>query len=82
MHKALKKEFDCELTYPDYHPHITIAYLKKGKAKKYMEGDYDFPELSIETNMYIYSYPPDNRKTFKVNSEKLKEELNKIKRLL
>jgi len=24
-------------TYPDYHPHMTIAYLKPGKGKHYME---------------------------------------------
>lgn len=24
-------------TYPDYHPHMTIAYLKPGKGKQYME---------------------------------------------
>lgn len=42
--------------YPDYNPHCTIAYLKSGKGKKYIE---EFGERSYEVfpTKVIYSKP-------------------------
>jgi hypothetical protein len=42
--------------FPDYHPHCTIAYLKPGKGKKYME---EFGERSFEVfpTKVVYSKP-------------------------
>ena len=35
IHKKLTEELEIEDTHPEYKPHITIAYMKKGMAKKY-----------------------------------------------
>jgi DNA repair protein RadC len=35
MNKKLWKEFKVKTDHPDYHPHLTIAYVKKGKGKEY-----------------------------------------------
>jgi hypothetical protein len=35
IHNFLKDNFEFENDYPDYHPHITIAYLKPNCGKKY-----------------------------------------------
>jgi len=40
INKVLR-EFDNECKYPDYHPHMTIAYIKKGSCKD-LEGDSSF----------------------------------------
>lgn len=39
LHKTNKdlKQFPYTNEYPDYHPHITIGYLKPGEGKKYVE---------------------------------------------
>jgi len=39
--------------YDEYHPHMTVAYLKKGKDKKYIE--YFEPSLQLSSNKFSYS---------------------------
>lgn len=62
--KALNK-MNEELTklphstdYPDYNPHATIAYLKKGEAKKYLEK-FDEP-IELTSKVVEYSKPGDD----------------------
>ena len=50
--------------YPDYHPHMTVAYLKTGTGKSYIESlDSSKKELKA---MYIIYSQPDGTKT-KIN---------------
>lgn len=37
INKKLSKSFPYSSDYPNYHPHCTIAYLKKGTGKKYVD---------------------------------------------
>ena len=43
-------------SYPDYHPHMTVAYLKSGKGKDYVEK---FKSLSFTVfpDQIVYSVP-------------------------
>lgn len=42
-------------TFPDYKPHITVAYLKNGKGKNYMEPNF---KMKIDTiDKIVYSKP-------------------------
>lgn len=41
--------------YPDYHPHLTIAYIKKGKGKKYINMLKN-KKYKIDPLYIIYSY--------------------------
>ena len=54
-----------ENTYPDYHPHCTIAYLKKDVAEKYIEKFKD-NEYTVEASSVIYS---------KINGDEVKREI-------
>lgn len=49
--------------FPDYHPHATVAYLKKGKAADYIK---QLEDISFEVNpsKIVYS-KPDGSKTVK-----------------
>lgn len=56
------KDFNNELSdlpnsneYPDYKPHITIAYLKPGMADKYINMGIEIPDLSIKSIIYSKS---------------------------
>lgn len=46
--------------FPNYHPHCTIAYLKSGKGKKYME---QFSDRSFEVfpSKIVYSKPDGSK---------------------
>lgn len=46
IHRLIEKYLDTESTYPEYKPHLTIAYLKKGYADKYT-GRNDFQGISM-----------------------------------
>jgi hypothetical protein len=50
------KQFPYTTDYPDYHPHMTIAYLKPGKGKKYIEMlESRYGELSMKPQYGVYS---------------------------
>ena len=55
--KALKK-FPYTSDFPRYHPHSTIAYLKPGKAKKYIEMWKD-EEHEVYPRYLVYSKPAE-----------------------
>lgn len=44
-------------TFPDYHPHMTIAYLKPGMGQKYVEmfKKYKMDKFDIKSNYVVYS---------------------------
>lgn len=54
--EALCEEFPYTNDFPDYHAHCTIAYLKKGKAKKYIEMFKEMKE-SVSVKEIVYSRP-------------------------
>ena len=41
--------------FPDYKPHVTIAYLKKGMGDKYLELDFDDLKTNFKISDIIYS---------------------------
>lgn len=42
--------------FPDYHPHMTVAYIKKGMGKKYVEKFKD-QEFDLPIKYAVYSKP-------------------------
>jgi 2'-5' RNA ligase len=58
--------------YPDYHAHATIAYLKKGKGKKYVDLFNLRPPLNVTPDKIIYSKPVTGskaKKTYKLKKK-------------
>ena len=49
------KDFETQSEYPNYHPHVTIAYLKSGMADKYTK-EYLMPLVILEPKEFHYSY--------------------------
>jgi len=56
------KEFPHTNSFPTYHPHLTIAYVKRGKGKKYIK-EFSRP-YQIESNELVFS--TKNKKQTKV----------------
>jgi len=54
LHYILEDNLPNENSYPTYHPHVTIAYLKKGEAEKYIGKD-DFRGKKFITNEIVFS---------------------------
>jgi len=52
LNKLLSESFDNTNDYPDYHPHMTIAYVKKGTGKKYIDK---LEPVRMKIDKYVYS---------------------------
>lgn len=61
--------------YPDYKPHLTIAYVKKGTGKKYIKPDYNYTVKNI--NKITYSDAIGKEYKFDIN--KISESINENK---
>lgn len=58
--KFLEKKYDNTQQFKEFNPHITVAYLKKGKAKKYLNPNVS---ATILCNEIVYS-SPEKKKTY------------------
>lgn len=56
------KKFPFTSDYPDYHPHLTVAYLKPGKGKYYVSkfGNM-YKEFEMTPKHVIYSRPDGSK---------------------
>lgn len=56
-------------SFPDYHPHMTIAYLKPGKGKEYVEKLKGI-EFNLSPSHAVFSQPNGTKTKFPVNKFK------------
>lgn len=59
------RELPHTSNFPDYHPHMTIAYLKPGAGKKYVDMLADI-ELSKQPSYAVYSTPNRTKYTIPI----------------
>lgn len=52
--------------YPDYHPHATICYLKKGKADKYKKKMKGVEPIVVTPDKILYSKPDGTKKNYDI----------------
>jgi len=63
--------FPATLTYKDYHPHMTIAYVKKGEGKKYVHK-FKKP-IVVKSDLLVFSDKNKNQTQFPVRQKLLDE---------
>ena len=68
-HEAVMGAFPNTQTFPDYHPHMTIAYVLPGKGKEYKGGVTPFT-VTFDTAVYSYAGKNGERERIKVKLEK------------
>jgi hypothetical protein len=61
LNDLMTENFEYTTDFPDYHPHVTIAYLKPGRGKKYVTELKEAKEFKAKT--YKFSHP-DGKKEF------------------
>ena len=54
LHNLIKQNIDNADKHPRYNAHLTIAYMKKGEADKYL-GDKIFSDMTLKFNRIMYS---------------------------
>lgn len=62
--KTLCEKLPYSTDFPDYNPHLTIAYLKPGTGKKVVKDLGSF-ESEMSPNKIVYSLPSGNKKVLK-----------------
>jgi hypothetical protein len=65
LNKNISKNFSYKPKFPKFEPHITIAYLKKGTYKKYLQ-ELKSPVTKSLTN-FVYSKPDESKTKFKID---------------
>jgi 2'-5' RNA ligase len=60
-YNTLLKKLPHTSTFPDYHPHMTLGYIKKGKGKDYVKK---IDNLNIEASHIIYSKTDGTKKRY------------------
>ena len=56
LNKAVNDKFEITTSYPDYHPHATVAYLKKGKGKDYLAKlNNPLDDKEVVANLFVYT---------------------------
>ncbi|MDD3986105.1 MAG: 2'-5' RNA ligase family protein [Methanobacterium sp.] len=68
-HEALKT-LPFTSDFPEYHPHLTVCYLKKGKGKIYTQG---FKGLNfiLKPTKAVYSTPEGEKTEFEIQQEEI-----------
>lgn len=64
MNKKLRNNFEYTSDHPEYHPHLTLAYIKKGKGKKYTIEN--IKKIKLEPDKYVYSSPEFKKTTIDI----------------
>jgi hypothetical protein len=54
VNKTLRNSVKYESSYPDYRPHVTLAYLQPGKGKEYV-GNNKFAGMKFLFDVFVYS---------------------------
>lgn len=60
------KEFPHTSSFPTYHPHLTISYLKPGMGKKYVEK-FKGMTFKLTPKYAVYSKPDGDRDVLDIN---------------
>lgn len=72
--KLFLKTFENTQTFKDYHPHMTIAYVKKGKGKKYEKKLEEPFEVTFTRGVYSYHIEEKGEKVQKRSVIRLRQE--------
>jgi 2'-5' RNA ligase len=67
LNEFLCKNVEYHNDYPKYQPHVTLAYLKKGRGKPY-DGDTAFDGKTVKFDAFIYSDAECNHTTIQESS--------------
>lgn len=54
IHEMIKKNFNNDYKWPEYNPHVTLAYVNKGSCNEYV-GDKRFEGMKFKFENFTYS---------------------------
>ncbi len=54
LHDHLRDNLEVTESFPEYKPHVTIAYLMKGESSKYVGSD-QFKDLAMKVDKLVFS---------------------------
>lgn len=78
LHEAIKAETPNTESFPEYQPHVTIAYVKKGKGRQFV-GDKTFEGQKVEFDRVLFSGREGNREQIPTTDSELQENNGPIK---
>jgi 2'-5' RNA ligase len=68
LNSKMRRQIDATETHPQYIPHVTICYLKKGTGEQYIE-DKSFLDEKFECDKVIFSSKNGKKTTIKLGEK-------------
>ena len=87
LNSKIRRELECTDIFPEYKPHITVAYLKKDDKNPYYYRDFctnGFADKEIIIDTLIFSTPNGNKNRIRLGGEvgKIAREIKIATRLM
>lgn len=67
LNKIISDNFEYTTDFPDYHPHCTIAYLKPGTGKKYINEFFSYLK-TFQAAYFVYSHADGMKNIIDMNN--------------
>ena len=67
MMNKVFSDFPHTSDFPDYRPHVTVAYVQKGTGKKYTQSHLSLPDCEIILTDVVYSKSDSSKIRYKLN---------------
>ena len=81
MNNMIRRQLECTDTYPDYKPHVTIAYVKKDEKDPYWFQQYlnnDFEGIEVELDELEFSTPDGQKYRILLKEDKMEDKISKV----
>lgn len=76
LNAAVSAALECTDTYPEYKPHLTIAYVKPGMGEKYAAALNDMQGTAIAFDRFTFSAKDRTKTTIPLNGEDIQFSLD------
>ncbi len=74
LNSMIRENFPYTNNFPDYNPHMTIAYVKPGMGKKYVSNFKD--PFEIQSNEMFYSSPSGDKVNWMPNNDSFNRQIS------
>lgn len=81
LNAKIRRELKCTDKYPDYKPHVTLAYVKKDEKDPYWFQQYlknDFEGVEVVIDELVFSTPDGQKYQFLLKEDKMEDKISKI----
>lgn len=81
LNSKVRRKLECTDTFPDYKPHVTVAYVKKDEKNPYWFNEFvtdEFDGVEVEIDKLVFSSSDGQKYEILLGDGKLSDRISKI----